>query len=177
MLSKSERIFWLAITVTSVIVTYGVTRALSISDKSAYVPTAPQTTTSDIGQEAQQWFNASLGPVPARFLYTPMTSLDTPRLIYESGIRQGSPWVNYPEQIALYTFRPPPEIEGYAPSAISVYFGNHNGIRNGNLAAVIITDISPAGVGADETRIDFVKVNNRWNIVWAGDRSISLRYP
>ncbi len=173
MLAKRERIIWLAAIVTSMVVTYVLTISNGVPPKSTYVSATLQSSPSQIEHEADQWFSNTDGPMPPRYVYSSVENLDAPRLLYESGLKQGAPWANYPEQIALYTFRAPPEIEGYAPSAISVYYGE----RNANMAGVIITDIRPFSLGAYETRIDFVKVNNRWSMVWAGDRSISPRYP
>src|SRR5574340_408834 len=173
MLAKKERIAWLAVVVISVIATYVITTISRAAPEQAAVPVTTQSGASDIEQEADQWFkSATFGPIPTRYSYTAYKNLDTPRLIYEDAVQQGVPWVNYPEQIALYIFRAPPEVEGYAPNAVRVYYAE----RNPNIAAVIITDASLIGLGARETRIDFVKVNSRWNIVWAGDRSISAIY-
>ncbi len=174
MLAKKERILWLAAIVISIIATYVVTTSTRDARTAIYSSSTPQSGASDIEREADQWFNnATFGPIPTRYSYKPYTNLDTPRLIYEGAVKRDAPWTNYPEQIALYVFRAPPEVEGYAPNVVRVYFAE----RNANIAAVIITDVSLIGLGAQETRIDFVKVNSRWKIVWAGDRSVSASYP
>jgi hypothetical protein len=174
MLAKKERIFWLAVIAISIIATFVVTALTRAAPKTIHVSVTPQSAATDTEREADQWFNnATFGPMPTRYSYTPYTNLDAPRLIYEGALKQGAPWANYPEQIALYVFRAPPEVEGYAPNAVRVYYGE----RNANIAVVIITDVSAIGLGARETRIDFVKVDSRWKIVWAGDRSVSASYP
>ena len=168
MISQRERIIWIFAILISVISTFLVTSKSIVLPQRKNSNTAFVTPSADIEKEADQWFISSNSPMPRRDFYTELKSYD-PLLIYQSAVESKETWINYPEQIAWRAFLPPPEIEGFVPTQISIYF------YNTDIQSVLITLISRAGIGATENRTDFVKVHSVWKIVWAGQRSITLK--
>jgi hypothetical protein len=158
----------------SIIFTFTVTSKLTTdSENKGNTSTTPNALT-DIEQEAEQWFTASLSwpisnypPLPERYRYTEWQDIDTPRTIYQGYLEKGEPWTNYPEQIALRVFYPPPEIEGFVPDKVNIYY------YNADIVAVTVVLLSPSRIS--ERRFDFVKVDDVWKFVWVGDRFISVQ--
>jgi hypothetical protein len=171
---KRERIAWVLTICVAIIATFLMTNkfaSMSLQNYSSELQPTQQLT--DIEQEAETWFSDSTylalrqPPIPARDQYTQDKYTDGPLLIYQNAIKQNQPWINYPEQIALRTFYPPPEIEGFVPSSVNIYY------YNANIVTVTVITLGP--YRTSEERFDFVKVDNVWKIVWVGNRSIDLR--
>ncbi len=166
--AKKERMAWILITLAAIFSTYMIMSKLYGSPQNQIGNSSPTATPSGIEQEADQWFTSDESHIPGRRFYTEITN-PGPLLIYQDALEHKEPWTDYPEQIALRSFLPPPEIEGFVPSQTCIYF------HDANIESVIITVISPAGLGAMEDRVDFVRVDNNWKIVWSGQRSIHLQ--
>lgn len=173
MLSK-ERIVWILAICATIIATFLITnKFVSTLPQAHSNEMQPTKQFADIEQEAEAWFSDSTyqvsrqPPIPARRQYNQLENIDSPLLIYQDAIKQNQPWINYPEQIALRAFYPPPESEGFVPSSVNIYY------YNANIVTVTIVFVGPYGAG--DTRFDFVKTNDVWKMVWVGDRSIQLK--
>ncbi len=166
MLTKKERMVWILAILIAIMSTFFITSKLTTTSQNTNgdVPTKVFT---DIEQEANHWFTSNDSLIPRRDVFTQWDNIDAPLQIYQGYIEQGAPWVNYPEQIALRVFYPPPEVEGFVPDKVNIYF------HNADIA--IVTIIVTSQSGANERRFDFVRVDNIWKIVWLGERSISLQ--
>jgi hypothetical protein len=168
-----ERIIWIVAICVAIIATFLITNKLALISPQAHLnETQPTKQLTDREQEAEAWFSGSTyqvsrqPPIPARRQYNQLENMD-PLLIYQDAIKQNQPWINYPEQIALRAFFPPPEIEGFTPSSVNIYY------YNANVVTVTVVFLGPYGAG--DRRFDFVKTNDVWKIVWVGDRSIQLK--
>jgi len=166
MLSKRERMIWVIAILITIVSTFFITSKLAIAsqNKNSEVPTK---VSIDIEQEANRWFTSSDSVLPRRDLFTQWENIDTPLLIYQGYIEQGAPWIDYPERIALRIFYPPPEVEGFVPDKVNIYYYNADVVT----VRVVLSSLYQA----NERRFDFIKVDNIWKIVWVGERSISAR--
>lgn len=169
-----ERIIWIVAICVAIIATFLITNKLALISPQAHLnETQPTKQLTDREQEAEAWFSGSTyqvsrqPPFPARRQYIQWENIDAPLLIYQDAIEQDQPWVNYPEQIALRAFYPPPEVEGFVPASVNIYY------YSANIVTVTVDFLGP--YEASDRRFDFVKVDNVWKIVWVGNRSISLK--
>jgi hypothetical protein len=173
MLSKKERVAWVLAICVAIVSTFFIINRPNLVFQDKAGDATPTVQTRDIAQEAEAWFTSSAQPrfrqppLPARSHYDKFGNIDGPLLIYQDAVKQNIPWINYPEQIALRVFYPPPETEGFVPNEVSIYY------YSANIVTVTIVLIGP--YGAEERRFDFVKIDNIWKIVWVGSRSISLK--
>ena len=119
---------------------------------------------TDIEQEAEQWFESG---IPERYKYDQWKDISAPLMIYQGYIEEGASWINYPEQIVLRAFYPPPELEGFVPDEVNIYY------YNSDVVIVTVMILSPSRVS--ERRFDMVRVDNVWKIVWVGERSINVQ--
>jgi hypothetical protein len=170
MLSKRERMAWIFVIIIAVVSTFFITSKSLIVSQNKKDNTPPVETPTDIEREAEQWFTSTILPkkylpIPPRYQYT-QENIDVPLLVYQGYINQQAPWINYPEQIVLRAFYPPPESEGFVPTKVAIYYDTVD------ILTVIVTTSGP--FVTVEKRFDFVKVNDVWKIVWVGQRSISL---
>lgn len=173
-MSSKERIVWGLAICIAIIFTFLITNKLALMPSQFQASELqPIKQFTDIEQEADAWFSDSAyqisrqPPIPARQQYIQVENIDIPLSIYQDAINQNQPWINYPEQIALRAFYPPPEVEGFVPSSVNIYY------YNASIVTVTVVFLSPYGAG--ERRFDFVKVDNVWKIVWVGDHSIDLK--
>ena len=87
-------------------------------------------------------------PIPSREKYTQWTNIEAPLQIYQEEIKRKSSWINYPEQIALRVFYAPPEVEGFVPNKVSIYYYNTN---------IVTVTVAVSGIySTSEQRFDFV---------------------
>lgn len=173
MVSPKERIVWIFVILIAVVSTFLITSKSIVAPQSKNSNIASATPSTDVEKEADQWFTSlspspvsKAPPIPSREKYTQRTNIDAPLQIYQEEIKRNSPWINYPEQIVLRVFYPPPEVEGFVPGKVSIYYYNTN--------IVTVTVAVSGPYGASEERFDFVKVDNIWKIVWVGERSIDI---
>jgi hypothetical protein len=168
MISKKERMVWIFIILIAVVSTFLITSKSIVIPRNNIGNLSSTVTPTGIEQEADQWFTSRYSPMPRRDFYTQRINIDNYLLIYQSDIERKKPWISYPEQIVLRSFYPPPEIEGYVPNKVSIYF------YNSSIESILITEIYGSGLGARESRFDFIEVDKIWKIVWVGERSIDI---
>jgi len=166
MLSDKERIVWSSAILIAIISTFLITSKTIIGSKNVNIQATPTKALSSIEEEANHWFESSDLPIPRRDMFTQWDNIDAPLQIYQGYLEQGTSWANYPEQIALRVFYQHPEVEGFVPDKVNIYFHDSN--------TVIVTIIVNSEFGANERRFDFFRTDNIWRIVWVGERTIRL---
>jgi hypothetical protein len=162
--ASKERTVWLVVTLFLVILTYLVTRWASLPWDGSPGNCPTLTADADIEQAANQWFNSTDSPMPKRDLYQQWKDISAELLVYNGEAKQETLWTHYPEQIALRVFYAPPEIDGFIPNQVNLYY-----------CYAVITTVTVLVKGiqiTSERRFDFVKPDGIWKIVWVGERTV-----
>jgi hypothetical protein len=174
MLSKRERAVWISAIMIAISLNFFLTSNLQKPLQDLNNEGSTPEAFTDIEKEAEQWFTSDIQwpsptypPLPKRYRYTQWENIEAPLTIYQGYVERDEPWIKYPEQIVLKVFFPPPEIEGFVPDKVSIYYYNKD--------IVIIKVMLASPYKMTEMRFDLVRVDNIWKIVWVGERSISLQ--
>lgn len=118
----------------------------------------------------EEWFTSNENPsITSRNLFKASDKLDSFNKYLTTISQEGQTWwTNSPQTIALIFFGYI-EFAGYAPDELTTYYG-----YNDSAIVTIIIKKAQADI-TKEARIDLTNTDNKWKVVWTGDRIVALK--
>ena len=175
MLSNKERLVWIFIALTGIVVTYfaskngtatRLTQQITVTTTCSAYPQPAST----LEAEANEWFTSEIDKVSSRNQYN-LEIIDWKWNWfceqYQDAFETNASWLNDPIEIAMKS-QGYPVFENSGPNIVTAIFGKSSQTA---VVLLIYTNLPDDSIKDQEWRIDLVKSNNKtWKILWIGYR-------